>query len=231
MTPAKPAPLPRAQARDVALGLAVVGVRGAVVGVRLLTLPARIASRALIPDRTARRLASEGRASRMRVRSQLAVTGDELLASPQIDELARALAEHRVIERVARPTLAAPEIEAALASMLEEERTRRLVEQTLDSKLAADVTDHLLKSPELERAVEQIASSAAVRAALANQTTSLAAELADGVAPPGRASRRCGREDGAPVVAATASIQPGLTTRGCRTRASRPGRSRSCSTS
>ena len=117
----------------------------------------------------------------MRVRSQLAVTGDELLASPQIDELARALAEHRVIERVARPTLAAPEIEAALASILEEERTRRLVEQTLDSKLAADVTDHLLKSPELERAVEQIASSAAVRAALANQTTSLAAEVADGV--------------------------------------------------
>jgi hypothetical protein len=117
----------------------------------------------------------------MRVRSQLAVTADELLASPQIDEVARALAEHRVIERVARPTLAAPEIEAALASMLEEERTRRLVEQTLDSKLAADVTDHLLKSPELERAVEQIASSAAVRAALANQTNSLAGELAEGV--------------------------------------------------
>ena len=181
MTPAKPAPLPRAQARDVALGVAVVGARGAVVGVRLLTLPARIASRALLPDRTARRLASEGRASRMRVRSQLVVTGDELLASPQIDELARALAEHRVIERVARPTLAAPEIEAALASMLEEERTRRLIEQTLDSKLAADVTDHLLKSPELERAVEQIASSAAVRTALVNQSSSLAGELADGL--------------------------------------------------
>lgn len=181
VTPAKPAPLPRAQARDVALGLTVVGVRGAVVGARLLTLPARMASRALIPDRTARRLASEGRASRIRVRSQLAVTGDELLASPQIDAVARSLAEHRVIERVARPTLAAPEIEAALASILEEERTRRLVEQTLDSKLAADVTDHLLKSPELERAVEQIASSAAVRAALVNQTNSLAEELAAGV--------------------------------------------------
>jgi hypothetical protein len=161
--------------------VAVVGARGAVVGVRLLTLPARIASRALLPDRTARRLASEGRASRMRVRSQLVVTGDELLASPQIDELARALAEHRVIERVARPTLAAPEIEAALTSMLEEERTRRLIEQTLDSKLAADVTDHLLKSPELERAVEQIASSAAVRTALVNQSSSLAGELADGL--------------------------------------------------
>lgn len=177
VTPARPAPLPAAQARDVALGVAVVGVRGAVAGVRLLTLPARIASRTLLPDRTARRLASEGRASRIRVRSQLEVTGDELLASPQIDALARSLAEHRVIERVARPTLDAPELETALASMLEEERTRRLVEQALESKLVADV----LKSPELERAVEQIASSAAVRAALANQTSSLAGELADGV--------------------------------------------------
>ena len=88
---------------------------------------------------------------------------------PRSTRSARALAEHRVIERVARPVLAAPEIEDALAAMLEEERTRRLVEQALDSQLAAHVTDHLLQSPELERAVEQIASSAAVRAALVNQ--------------------------------------------------------------
>jgi hypothetical protein len=180
-TPRRSAPLPAVQARDVALGLAVVGVRGAVVGVRVLTLPARIASRTLLTDRAARRLAHEGRASRLRVRSQLSVTGDELLAAPHVDALARSLAEHRVIERVARPTLAAPQVEDALTSMLEEERTRRLVEQALDSRLTAQVTDHLLKSPELERAVEQIASSAAVRAALANQTTSLAGELAAGV--------------------------------------------------
>ena len=177
----RPVPLPAVQARDVALGLAVVGVRGAVVGVRLLTLPARIATRTLLPDRTARRLAYEGRASRLRVRSQLAVTGDELLAAPHIDALARSLAEHHVIERVARPMLSAPDVEATLASVLEEERTRRIVEQALDSRLAAEVTDHLLQSPEVERAVEQIASSAAVRAALANQTTSLAGELAAGV--------------------------------------------------
>jgi hypothetical protein len=174
-------PAPPAQARDVALGLAVVGVRGAVVGVRLLTMPARIAGRALLPDRTTRRLANEGRASRLRVRAQLTTTGGELLAAPEVDALGRALAEHHVIERVARPVLAAPDVEVALASMLEEERTRRIVEQTLDSHLAAQVTDHLLKSPEVERAVEQIASSAAVRAALANQTTSLAGELAAGV--------------------------------------------------
>jgi hypothetical protein len=180
-TPRRSAPLPAVQARDVALGFAVVGVRGAFVGVRLLTLPVRIASRTLLTDRAARRLAHEGRASRLRVRAQLAVTRDELLAAPHVDALARSLAEHRVIERVARPVLAAPDVEAALTSMLAEERTRRLVEQALDSTLTAQVTDHLLKSPEVERAVEQIASSAAVRAALANQTTSLAGELAAGV--------------------------------------------------
>ena len=177
----RPAPVPAVQARDVALGLAVVGARGAVVGARLLTLPARIATRALLTDRSARRLESEGRASRLRVRAQLTTTGGELLAAPEVDALGRALAEHRVIERVARPVLAGPDVEVALTSMLEEERTRRIVEQALDSHLVAQVTDHLLQSPEVERAVEQIASSAAVRAALANQTTSLAGELTEGV--------------------------------------------------
>lgn len=174
-------PIPPVQARDVALGLTVVGVRGAVMGARLLILPARIATRTLLPKRATRRLANEGRASRLRVRAQLTATGDQLLAGPEVDAVARALAEHRVVERVARPTLAAPEVEDTLASVLDEERTRRLVEQVLDSRLAAHVTDHLVQSPDLERAVEQIASSAAVRSALANQTTSLAEDLASGV--------------------------------------------------
>ncbi len=170
-----------------ALGIAVVGVRGAVVGARLLILPARVATRTLLPSRTTRRLANEGRASRLRVRAQLTATGEGLLAAPEVDAFGRALAEHHVIERVARPVLADPEIDDALTSILEEERTRRLVVQAIDSHLAAQVTDHLLQSPEVERAVEQIASSAAVRAALANQTNSLASELAAGLR--GRAER------------------------------------------
>ena len=174
-------PLPPVQARDVALGIAVVGVRGAVVGARLLILPARIATQTLLPGRTARRLANEGRASRLRVRAQLTTTGSDLLAGPEVDALGRALAEHRVVERIARPVLSSPQVEDGVAELLEEERTRRLVEQALDSRLAAEVTDHLLQSPELERAVEQIASSAAVRAALANQSTSMANELAAGL--------------------------------------------------
>lgn len=159
----------------------MLGVRATVVGGRLMMLPARVAARTMLTPRAARRLASEGRKSRLRVQSQLAATGGELLAAPHVDALARSLAEHRVLERVAKPMLAAPDVEVLLASALEEERTRRLVEQALESRLAAQVTDQLLQSPELERAVEQIASSAAVRAALTHQTTSLAGEVAAGV--------------------------------------------------
>ena len=116
-----------------------------------------------------------------------------------------------MVERVARPVLSAPEVEDdARRDARGGGRTRRLVEQALDSRLAAQVTDHLLQSPELERAVEQIASSAAVRAALANQTTSLAEDLAAGVPAQGRTPRRRSPEDSAPVVTATVAIQPGL---------------------
>ena len=172
---------PAPPARDVAVGLVVLGARATVAGGRLLILPARVAARAVLTPRAERRLAAEGRDSRLRVRSRLAATGNELLAAPHVDALARSLAEHRVLERVARPVLAAPDVEAALADALEQERTHRLVEQTLDSRLASQVADHLLRSPELDRVVEQIASSPAVRAALTQQTTSLATEVAAGL--------------------------------------------------
>ena len=95
-------PLPPVQARDVALGIAVVGVRGAVVGARLLILPARgrDADAASKPHDT--KAGERGRASRLRVRAQLTATGEGLLAAPEVDAFGRALAEHHVIERVAR---------------------------------------------------------------------------------------------------------------------------------
>ena len=103
-----------------ALGIAVVGVRGAVVGARLLILPARIATRTLLPP--ARTAPGERGEREPAARAGSATTtGGELLAAPEIDALGRALAEHQVIERVARPVLAAPEIEDALAAMLDEE--------------------------------------------------------------------------------------------------------------
>ena len=168
-------------ARDVALGLVVLGARATLVGGRLVILPARVAARAVAMPRATRRLAAEGRDSRLRVRSRLEATSGELLAAPYVDALARSLAEHRVLERVARPVLAAPDVEAAFATALEQERTRRIIEQALDSRLASEVADHLLRSPELDRVIEQIAASPAVRAALTQQTTSLVAEVAAGL--------------------------------------------------
>jgi uncharacterized RDD family membrane protein YckC len=156
--------------RDVALGVMVTGARAGVFAARLALLPARVALRTPGLRGAAERLAFEGRATRRR----LEAAGDELLASPEIDALARSLAEHRVVERVARPMLAATDVEAAFAEALENEKTHRLVGQALESEL----TERVLRSPELEHVVEEVASSAAVRAAVANQTVSFAGEIA-----------------------------------------------------
>jgi hypothetical protein len=177
---AAPSGTPRRSAadpRDVALGLAVVGVRATASAVRLALLPARLAARTPPFRGAAERLAFEGRMSRRR----LGAAGDQLLAAPTLDAVGRSLAEHRVVERVARPMLEATDVEALLAEALENERTQRLVEQAWDSRLTGDVTEHVLSSPELERVVEQVMSSPAVRAGLTHGTTSLAGEVGEGV--------------------------------------------------
>jgi hypothetical protein len=171
-------PAVAADPRDVALGLVVVGARAAVAAGRLALMPARVAVRTPLLRRAADRLALEAMTTRLRAQSRLEAVGHELLEAGQVDALARSLAEHRVVERVARPMLDAVDVEAALASALAEERTRHLVEQALESRLAAQLTDRVLHSPELESAVQEIAASPAVRAALAQQTTTLADEVA-----------------------------------------------------
>ena len=164
--------------RDVALGLAVVGARAAVAAGRVALLPARVAIRMPLIRRAADRLAVEGMKTRRDAQTRLETVGDELLNGPTLDAVAGSLADHRVFERIARPTIDVLDVETAFAAALAEERTGRLVEQALESRLAADTTDRLLHGPELENAVEVIAASPAVRAALAQQTTSLAGEVA-----------------------------------------------------
>jgi uncharacterized RDD family membrane protein YckC len=167
-----------ADPRDVVLGAAVVGVRATAVAARLALLPARVALRTPLLRGAAERLAAEGRASRRSGRTRLEAMADELLAAPGVDALGRSLAEHRVVERVAGPVLEAADVETAFAGALDDERTERLVEQALESRLTAQVTDRVLQGPELERIVEQVASSPALRAALAQQSTSLAGAIA-----------------------------------------------------
>lgn len=210
----------RVDARDVTLGLAVVGVRAAASAGRLLLLPARIAIRMPPTRRAAQRLELEGRSARLRARFRAEAIAGDVLAAPEVDALGRSLAEHRVIERVAGPVVDGADMEAALAAALDDARTERLFEQALESRLTARVTDHVLASPELERVVEQVASSGAVRAAVAQQTTSFAGEIAEGlrkraVRADDAAERRARRLLGRPSTrAAEGTGAAGIATRG-----------------
>jgi uncharacterized RDD family membrane protein YckC len=180
---------PPVNARDVAIGVVVTGGRVARTAGRLVLLPVRVAARAPGVGRPVRRvgeeLASEGRVSRQDARQQLEAAADGLLAAPEVervvddalaspltDAVARSLAEHHVVERLAEQILASPDFERAVTTALDHETTERLT---------AELADRLLQSPEFGRIVEEAASSPAVRAALARQTTSMADELAAGL--------------------------------------------------
>jgi uncharacterized RDD family membrane protein YckC len=148
-------PTDPAGAREIALGLAVAGVRAGVTAGRLALTPLRVAARAPFAASLVDALAADGRDVRRRAREQaemaaasvvaspeLERTIDRALAAPLTDAAARSVAEHRVVERVAGEVVATPEFE----------------------ELLADVTERVLTSRE-------------VRAVLTRQTTSFADEL------------------------------------------------------
>jgi uncharacterized RDD family membrane protein YckC len=200
-------PKPPAAERDIAVGLAARSARAAAAIGRIALLPARVVARAPGARRAADGLAAEGREARSQARRQLGAVPAELVATPELeraiddvlegplaDAVARSLAEHRVVERIAGQVLASADFEAAFGAALEHEATQRLVEQALaspglerlaiealESKLSTELTDRVVRSPEFRRAVEQIASSPEVRSALTKQTESLAEEVAAGV--------------------------------------------------
>jgi uncharacterized RDD family membrane protein YckC len=200
-------PKPPATERDIAVGLAARSARAAAAIGRFALLPARVVARVPGARRAADGLAAEGRETRLQARRQLGAVPAEIVATPELehaidevlegpltDAVARSLAEHRVVERVAGQVLASAEFEAAFAAALEHEAAQRLVEralaspglerlaiEALESKLSTELTDHVVRSPEFRRAVEQIASSPEVRSALTKQTESLAEEVAAGV--------------------------------------------------
>ena len=195
-------------ARDVGLGLVVVcGRVGAAAG-RLALLPFRVAVRVPIVGtvlgRTGESLAEGGRDALVRGRDQLELAAGKVVASPEVERavdqalagplpetVARSLVERRVVERVAEQVLASTDLQAAVEAALEHAATERLVRETLasagferiatnaaDSLLASNLTEHVVESTEMQRLVEEIASSPAVRKALARQTMSLGDEVA-----------------------------------------------------
>jgi uncharacterized RDD family membrane protein YckC len=112
---------------------------------------------------------------------------DRALAGPWPEAFADAIVKHNVIERVAAQLLQAYD-----AGELELEATERLAQrivssssfqrillEALESQFTPEVAERLLRNPETERIVESLVASQAVRNALAEQTTSLAGEMAD----------------------------------------------------
>ena len=170
---------------DVAIGLVVIGARFGWRAGRLALAPLRAAGRVTGATGRVQRVTggvgAEGRAATSRGRVGVEVLIDRALASPLPEELAQIMIDRHVIERVVADVVPRLSLDEALTAALEDERTQQQFEQALESpavkrmamtaaesRLAAEIADRLLASPE-------------VRAALARQTVGFGGELVAGL--------------------------------------------------
>jgi len=190
--------------QDVAIGLIVTGAQVAARAGRLAFVSARAVARAPVIApllRTSTRgLAATGRDARLRSRTNVARTAEDLFAAPVVgdivdaafagplpEDLGRSLSEHAVARRVAAEATASPELRATAVAVLEAESSRRLVRELLDSDgfeqiivdaLGSELTDKLIRSPEFEQLLVRVLSSPQVRAALMESTGGFAEQFA-----------------------------------------------------
>jgi hypothetical protein len=155
---------------DTVVGFATAGTRAGRLMVGVSLLPARMAWDAASP--------------RLQARGQAAL--DEALAGPLTEHVARALAEHRVVERVADELIAQGTVTAlfdkALQSGLGEQIAERLLaSDVLESRLLVQLTDRIMASEEVQHVIAHIASSPELRTAMAEQTSGLTEEMVAGV--------------------------------------------------
>ena len=171
--------------RDVAVGVAVVGVRTGMAVGRVALAPVRVASRAPLVGPVLRRgaddLAHEGRLARTR-------------ALARAEDLVAAVAAAPEVERAAARALAGMDLDRVIVAILDHERTEqvieralasagleRLVVRVLESRLVDELTEQVLRSPELERVVEYVATSPQILEAVSRQSRTLADEMASNV--------------------------------------------------
>lgn len=134
-----------------------------------------------IADAAGRAAFFPARVAARAVRGQLEEAADEVLSAPEIariidralagplpEEIAHSLVRHRVIERIVGELAASGELD-------------RLVTATLADKRTLDLTDRVLASDEMQRALRHVASSPELRDAITRQTTGLADEVVGGV--------------------------------------------------
>ena len=200
----EPEPARDVKARDVAFGAAAVGTKAAAAAGRLTLLPLRVAGRTPVVGSLLRRASAELASSGRTARSQAGAAAAEVLAAPEVagavdralagplpDAVARSVAEHRVVDRVAPEVLASADFREALAAALENESVDRAVEEVLasprveqlvaeliESRLTIELTERVVESRDVQRAMGQLVASPELRHALQRQTMSLAQELA-----------------------------------------------------
>lgn len=150
-------------ASDVAVGFVAVGVRLGRNAGRLALRPVRRFGRGPI-GRAEGALAADGRATTERAREEAGAAIDRALSGPLAESVGRSLAEHQVVERVAREILVSPDFQNAVRAALASPELQQIAGETAESRLAAEVAEKVLQSPE-------------VKAALARQTARFADEL------------------------------------------------------
>jgi hypothetical protein len=132
---------------------------------RLAFAPARLAARAPVIGGPLRRagalLEAEGHA-------QVEAIVDAVLAGPLAEQVAYSLARHRVIERMAAEIAATADIDLAVGAALE-------------SRLVLELTDRILRSAEMQQAIEHLASSPELRSAIAAQSSGMAEDMVAGL--------------------------------------------------
>jgi hypothetical protein len=99
---------------------------------------------------------------------ELEATMDQILSGPLPEVLTRALMKHRVPERVG-------------VTLAENGELERLVRRALDSALLVELTEEVLRSEEMQRALGHIAKSPEIGQAIATQSQGLAEEVAEGM--------------------------------------------------
>jgi hypothetical protein len=141
------------------------------------------------------RMSAEGAAIRARTRSRLEGLLDDVLGAPEVeravdrvlasalpDAIVRSMIENHVVERLALELAETVDVDAVVVTALEHETTQQFVAAVIASpgldQLLVQATDRALRGPELQRVIEHVAASDEVRAALTQQGTTLAGEMA-----------------------------------------------------
>jgi uncharacterized RDD family membrane protein YckC len=153
----------RRPASDVAIGIVAVGVRLGRNAGRLALRPVRRFGGGPI-GRVEGALAAGGHATTERARREGGAAIDRALDGPLAESVGRSLAEHRIVERVAREVLVSPDFQNAVRDTLASPELQQIAGETAESRLAAEVVEKVLQSPE-------------VKAALARQTVRYGDEL------------------------------------------------------